>query len=273
MLTVQNGVFGYDRTRPVLNGINLSLAEGRILTVLGPNGAGKTTLLKCMVGLLKWQRGRSLLGERPVSTFSATEFWKQVSYVPQAKSFAVPYTVLETVVMGRAPYIGLFAAPSRKDYQLARETLASLGIDHLRNQLCSRISGGELQLALIARALVAKPRLVILDEPESHLDFRNQLLVLEKLKWIATQKGIGCVLNTHYPDNALRISDMTLMLGRGKRFVYGATREVINESNLRDYFGVRVRIVPIQDGERHYHTICPVELADPAGCQPMKEEA
>ncbi|TCL60878.1 iron complex transport system ATP-binding protein [Hydrogenispora ethanolica] len=264
MFRVQNGVFGYEREDRILNGIDFSLAEGKILTILGPNGAGKTTLLKCMVGLLKWQDGRSLLEDRPVPQIPAAEFWKKVSYVPQAKNFAVPYSVREMVVMGRAPYIGVFSVPGKMDYEIATETMASLGILHLQNKQCSRISGGELQLALIARALVAGPKLVILDEPESHLDFRNQLLVLEKLQWVATEKGISCVINTHYPENAFRISDRTLMLGRGKRYVFGETREVITEENLREFFGVRVRILPFREGERDFNTIFPVELANTA---------
>ncbi|MGD8401300.1 MAG: ABC transporter ATP-binding protein [Bacillota bacterium] len=262
MLTVEQGVFGYDKTTRILNGISFKVKAGKILTVLGPNGAGKTTLLRCMVGLLSWQKGRSLFEDVPVARIPAQEFWKKVSYVPQAKSFTVPYTVLEMVVMGRAPYIGMFAVPSREDYGFAREMLMELGITHLENKRCSQISGGELQLALIARALVSCPQLIILDEPESHLDFRNQLVVLERLKGIAAQRGIACVINTHYPENAFRIADYTLMLGKRGKYLWGPTREIITEANLREFFGVRVKIVTVPDGERAYNTIYPVELAE-----------
>jgi iron complex transport system ATP-binding protein len=262
MLTVEQGVFGYDKTTRIFNGISFKVETGKILTVLGPNGAGKTTLLRCMVGLLSWQKGRSLFEDVPVARIPAPEFWKKVSYVPQAKSFTVPYTVLEMVVMGRAPYIGMFAVPTREDYRYARETLMELGITHLENKRCSQISGGELQLALIARGLVSGPQLIILDEPESHLDFRNQLVVLERLKGIASQRGIACVINTHYPENALRISDFTLLLGRGGRYCHGPTREIITEANLQEFFGVRVKIVAVPDGECSYSTIFPVELAE-----------
>jgi iron complex transport system ATP-binding protein len=268
MLTVEKGVFGYDRTTRILDGISFKVEAGKILTVLGPNGAGKTTLLRCMVGLLSWQKGRSLFENVPLARIPALEFWKKVSYVPQAKSFAVPYTALEMVVMGRAPYIGTFAMPTKEDYGFALKTMAELGITYLETKRCSNISGGELQLALIARALVSSPQLVILDEPESHLDFRNQLVVLERLKGIAAQRGIACVINTHYPENALRISDFTLMLGRGGKYIWGATSEIINEANLREYFGVRVKIVTVPDGERSYQTIFPVELAEQACALP-----
>ncbi len=262
MLRVEQGVFGYDAGRRILDGVSFEVPEGRILTVLGPNGAGKTTLLKCMVGLLKWQGGRSLLENAPIARIAAAEFWKKVSYVPQAKSFSVPYRALDAVVMGRAPYIRMFAAPGPADYQLALEAMNDLGIAHLQAKRCSAISGGELQLALIARALVSNPRLVILDEPESHLDFRNQLLVLERLKQIAGQRGISCVINTHYPENAFRISDLTLMLGKGGQYIFGPARSIITEANLKEFFGVRVRMVPFSDGDQHYSTIFPVELAE-----------
>lgn len=264
MFTVEKGVFGYDKNNPLLNEISFTVPEGKILTILGPNGAGKTTLLKCMVGLLKWQKGQSFFEGTPISRMDPAEFWKHVSYVPQAKSFAVPYSVLEMVVMGRAPYIGMFSAPGKSDYQLALEVMEDLGIAHLQSKRCSSISGGELQLALIARALVSNPRLVILDEPESYLDFRNQLLVLERLQQIAVQRKIGCVINTHYPENAFRISNLTLMLGKGGKYIFGDTKEIITEEYLREFFGVRVRMVPFRDGEQKYSTVFPVELAEQA---------
>jgi iron complex transport system ATP-binding protein len=262
MLKVEQGVFGYDKSVRILNGISFKVEAGKILTVLGPNGAGKTTLLRCMVGLLAWQNGRTLFADVPLARIPAREFWKKVSYVPQAKSFTVPYTVLEMVVMGRTPYIGTFAVPTAEDYRIARETLTELGITQLEKKHCTRISGGELQLVLIARALVSGPQLIILDEPESHLDFRNQLVVLERLKGIAAQRGIACVINTHYPENAFRIADYALLLGRGGRYCYGPTREIITEVNLQEFFGVRVKMVTVPDGERTYSTIYPLELAE-----------
>ncbi|MEW6696244.1 MAG: ABC transporter ATP-binding protein [Bacillota bacterium] len=262
MLQVKSGVFGYEKQRLLFDGIGFSLSEGEVLTILGPNGAGKTTLLKCVVGLLKWRSGQSLLEGTPISGIPAAELWKKISYVPQAKSFSVPFSVLDMVVMGRAPYIGLFSAPSKRDYDLAANALEELGINYLKDKLCSQISGGELQLALIARATVSNPRLIILDEPESHLDFKNQLVVLEKLKGIASKNKIACMINTHYPENALRISDKTLLLGKGQNYIFGFTREVITEDRLREVFGVRVKIVSFEERAKTYKTIYPVELAE-----------
>lgn len=261
MLNVEQGVFGYEKNRTLLDGIHFSLKEGEILTVLGPNGVGKTTLLKCVVGLLRWRSGQTLLDSEPVAEIPAARLWKKISYVPQSKSFSLPYSVLDLVVMGRAPYIGLFSSPAKKDYELAEETLSGLGILHLKDKPCARISGGELQLVLIARSLVSEPQLIILDEPESHLDFKNQLVVLEKLQWIAAQRKIACIINTHYPENALRVSDSTLLMGLGKKYIFGNTQDVITEENLESIFGVRVKLVSFYVDGKSCKTIFPVELA------------
>jgi iron complex transport system ATP-binding protein len=187
------------------------------------------------------------------------ELWKRVSYVPQARNFYTPYSVLDMVVMGRAPFIGTFSSPSKADIDIALEAIEELGILEYKDQYCSRISGGQLQLALIARALVSNPELIILDEPESHLDFRNQLLVLEKLRHIVESKHISCMINTHYPENALKISDKTLMLGRGK-YLFGDTRLIITEQSLREYFDVIVKVLPFQDNGTPCKTISALRI-------------
>ena len=109
------------------------------------------------------------------------------------------------------------------------------------------LSGGERQMVMIARALASEPGIIILDEPESHLDFRNQLIILDILENISREKGISCIINTHFPEHALRISDQTLMLGRECGYVFGRTGEVITEANLQKYFGVQARLLSYTD--------------------------
>ncbi|MDR3332945.1 MAG: ABC transporter ATP-binding protein [Synergistaceae bacterium] len=259
ILKVENASFGYSRDNLILRDIDFELREGEIMAVLGPNGIGKTTLLKNIMGLLKWHSGRTYLCGREISAITSKELWKIVSYVPQAKNFFTTFSVLDMVVMGRAPYIGTFSSPSKEDVDMAVEAIEELGIAHLKDSFCCRVSGGQLQLALIARALVSNPRIVILDEPESHLDFRNQLLVLEKLSQISRGKNISCIINTHYPENALKIADKTLMLGNGK-YVFGDTRDIINEQALCDYFDVIVRILPFSYNGKRYSTISALRL-------------
>jgi iron complex transport system ATP-binding protein len=162
------------------------------------------------------------------------------------------------VLMGRAPYVGLFSSPGPKDYRLARQSLADVGISHLADKSFSHISGGEMQLVLIARSLVSNPDILILDEPESHLDFKNQLRVLNLVEKLVKTKKIICIINTHHPDHALRISDKTLLLGNGKNHMVGRTEDVITPSNIEAIFGVRVKLIPFEDGRRTRRTIVPL---------------
>ncbi|SNS65267.1 iron complex transport system ATP-binding protein [Anaerovirgula multivorans] len=230
LLQVENGSYSYTKENPVLQGINFSLQEGEILAVMGPNGIGKTTLLKCLMGILKWQSGHSLIDGQD----SGMER-KKIGYVPQAHRFSFSYSVRDMVVFGRAKYMSLLVSPGKEDYKIADAALEEVGIVHLRDKSVSRLSGGQLQLVLIARALAGQPCLLILDEPESHLDFSNQFTILQIIKRLAKEKGIACVMNTHYPDHAIRFADHILLL-KGERYLVGRPRDVLSKENVREYF-------------------------------------
>lgn len=252
---VQNGVFHYGRDRTVLNGLSFSFEGAGILAVLGANGAGKTTLMKCMLGLMPWTSGGSFLDGKDIREYKPREFWKRVGYVPQAKQSAFVYTIEEMVVLGRSAHLGAFAQPGKKDWAMVDKALRQVGIPHLKGKLCSRVSGGEYQLAVIARALVTEPELLVLDEPESNLDFKNQMIVLEVLRSLCGEGGISAVINTHYPEHAMDISRKALLVmpdGSGR---YGDTREIITEENLREAFDVPVRIRTLSLPEKDYTCI------------------
>lgn len=211
---------------------------------MGQNGIGKTTLLKCVTGILEWQRGQTMIDGKPVDALRASPGQFLIGYVPQAHSLSFPYTVREVVTMGRARHIGLFSVPSKNDRSIVDQAIEEVGIGHIRDKLCTQLSGGQLQLVFIARALVGKPRVLILDEPESHLDFRNQFMILNLIKKLVKERGISCIINTHYPEHALRISDTTLLLGLDS-YMFGKTEVIITEENVRNYFGIDVRILPV----------------------------
>ncbi|MTI60061.1 MAG: ABC transporter ATP-binding protein [Firmicutes bacterium] len=245
MLQVENGCYSYVKGNPVLHNITFSLKSGKILTVMGPNGIGKTTLLKCIMGILKWQSGYSLVNGQ-----DSLKVKKQIGYVPQAHSFSFPYLVRDMVVFGRAKYMSAFATPSHEDYVKAEAALQEVGMLDLKDKSCSQLSGGQLQLVLIARALAGEPKLLIMDEPESHLDFSNQLTILKIIKRLAKEKEIGCIMNTHYPNNAIQIADQTLLLKEGK-YIVGHTSKVLSRENIQEFFAVDSEIVNIQiNGEQ-----------------------
>lgn len=237
LLQVENGCYSYIKGSYVLQDITFSLEVGRVLAVIGPNGIGKTTLLKCLMGILKWQSGYSLINGR-----DSARARRQIGYVPQAHSFSFPYLVRDMVVFGRAKYMSAFTSPSCEDYMIAEAALEEVGILHLQEKSCSQLSGGQLQLVLIARALAGEPKLLIMDEPESHLDFSKQFTILKIIKRLAKEKGIACIMNTHYPNHAIRIADRTLLLKRDK-YIVGYTSKVLSRENIQEFFGVNSAII------------------------------
>ena len=240
-LEIVNGCFSYQPQRPILHNISFSLDDGQILSVLGLNGIGKTTLLKCLTGILKWQSGQTFVDGKALPGICCLD---KVSYVPQAHSLPFPYTALDMVCMGRAKKMGFFAVPSRRDKELALESLEIVGMASMAERRCSEMSGGQLQLVFLARALAGEPELLVLDEPESHLDFKNQALVLGHIVAMSREKKISCIVNTHDPEHALRISDCTLLLGQTDH-LFGTTETVLTEANIQRFFGVKSRIVDL----------------------------
>ncbi len=261
ILEVENGCFGYPKQEEILTDINIKLEEGHILSVLGPNGIGKTTLLKCMIGLMPWSRGRSLLTGKDIRTLKSKEIWNMISYIPQTHGFSFSYTGLEMVMLGRSSHLGLFSQPGHREIEMAEAMMEKVGITRLADKDCNRMSGGELQMVLIARALINEPKLIILDEPETGLDFHNQILVLNMVEKLAHEENIGAIMNTHYPTNAMSIADEAFMMNRkGDRF-YGPTGDILNESNISKSFDVNVVVDEIMYQNRTIRSVVPVSLA------------
>ncbi len=254
---VKNGNFSYGN-RKILNNINFSIKDGEILCVLGSNGVGKTTLLKCMMGLQKWHSGETLLDGKNINQIPNKEFWKKIAYVPQAKNSVFSFSALDMVTMGRSAHLGTFAEPKKEDEELALEAMESCGITWLKDKLCTQMSGGELQMVLIARALTVKPQMLVLDEPESNLDFKNQLIILNVIEKLAREKNISAIVNTHFPAHAMKIGTKALILNKNDSALFGFTNEIINEENMRHTFNVQVHINEFDYDNRHYRSVEPL---------------
>ncbi len=257
--SVENGRFGYGG-RTVLHDVSFSITDGEVLTILGPNGVGKTTLLKCMMGLQRWEKGRTLIDQKPLHEMKTAEIWSRIAYVPQSKGGALSYTALEMVLMGRSVRLGLFAQPSKEDYKIAEEAMEQVGITHLANKQCSCMSGGEFQMVLIARALSAKPELLVFDEPESNLDFKNQLIVLETIQRLSKEQGIATIVNTHYPAHALKIADKALLLNYNGDCQFGPVEDIVNEKNMKKAFSVEVKIIDFEFNKKNHKGVIPISL-------------
>jgi len=217
--------------------ISFTIARGELLGLLGPNGCGKTTLFNTVLGLLPPLSGEiRLLGEA-ASGWARAAFARHVGYVPQSHAGIFPYTVQEIVLMGRCSRVALFATPSQEDREVARVCLDSLGIGHLGSRIYSAISGGERQLALIARALAQEPDLLVMDEPTASLDFGNQIRVLERVANLRSQ-GIAVLMSTHQPEHALRVADRIALLSAGRIVGIGPPHPIATASNLASLYGV-----------------------------------
>ncbi len=261
ILKIENGTFSYNRQkRVVLDSVNLEAGPGDVLAILGPNGAGKTTLLRAMMGLLKWQDGRSCIDGKDIRNIPYRELWRVMSYVPQAKNTVAAYTAEEMILLGRSSRMGIFSHPDETDVKMAHQIMERLHISFLREKKCSQISGGELQMVLIARALAAEPNILILDEPESNLDFKNQLLVLDTMSELAA-KGMTCIFNTHYPAHALQRANRAFMLKPGGEYIFGDTHSVVTEENIHSAFGVHAVIGNIETPGNILKDVVPLRVA------------
>lgn len=265
-IEVREGNFCYAKKKEVKpfiyeSNISFTLEPGQIMAILGPNGAGKTTLLKCITGLHDWRVGETLIDDVPLAKVSQKELWKKIGYVPQAHKMVFGFSIEDLVVMGRAPYIGSLSKPRKEDYEKAHEALNEVGIVHLAKKSCNEVSGGELQLALIARTLVSNPEILILDEPESHLDVQKQVVILETLKRLAKEHRISCIINTHYPNHAFYLADQVLMIAKEKKAVIGAVHEVMTESRMKEYFNIDLRKLIFEEEDLLFETMVPLALA------------
>ena len=247
-LVVEKASFSYGEQH-VFEDISFRLQEENILCLLGPNGAGKSTLIQCLDRLIPLKSGRILMDGRDTGKFSRRELAQKIAYIAQSHTAVFPFLVRDIVAMGRTPHLGVFSSPGKQDRKRAMDELESLGIGHLAEKPYTELSGGERQLVLFASVVVQEPELLLLDEPTSHLDFGNQMRVLEVIKKLA-QKGLSVIMATHSPEHAFLCADYTAIMSGGMLTAWGSPKEVITEKNIRDVYGVDVRIIPLSsDGK------------------------
>lgn len=201
-----------------------------MLAVLGPNGRGKTTLIKALAGILPLAAGtRELCGE--------------IGYVSQGAGVGFDYRVRELVVMGRARHLGLFRGPGRADYAAAEAALERVGMAHLAQRRVATLSGGERQLVMVARALAGECDILLLDEPASALDLKNQRRLFDTLATLAHRDGLAVAFSTHVPGHAFEAADQALLLHSAERRVQGPTAQVLSEAALSELYATPVRVL------------------------------
>jgi iron complex transport system ATP-binding protein len=246
--------FGY-ADRNVGSDASLRVDGGEIVCLLGPNGAGKTTLFRTLLGLLPPRGGAIRICGDPIGQLSRTEIARRIAYVPQAQLGYFPFSVLDVATMGRTAHIGAFSAPTRRDCELAQQALERVGLAKLAAQPYTQVSGGERQLALIARALAQASPLMILDEPTASLDFGNQVRVLAIVRELS-RSGAGLLIATHDPGHALQLADRVAILHEGRLMTDTHPADAITASTLRRVYGVDVELRDIELPDGSVRRVC-----------------
>lgn len=252
-IRIESAVFSYART-PVLNDISFSVDTGNFCAILGSNGSGKTTFLKCINKLIELDSGSISIDGSDISELTHNEISKLVSYVPQEHDNIAPYSVLEMVVMGTTPHLGVAQTPSAQHYELARNTLASLDALHLENKFFNQISGGERQIVIIARSLVQQSPIIILDEPSNHLDFSRKALLLKLLKKVCIEQNKTIITTTHDPNLISSLADYVVMLKNGQIFYEGKPDVGLTSQNLSNVYDVNVGCHTTENGKVFFYS-------------------
>ncbi len=253
-LCVSHAEYHYDSEKAHgFKDINFTLENAGIMTILGPNACGKTTLLKCIDGLLKLDQGSILINDKDMCLLSRVEIAKAIGFVPQFHEASFAFSVLDAVLVGRSPHIGLLDSPKKEDILIARQAIETLGISYLINTPYTQISGGEKQLVLLARILAQKPSLLLLDEPTSHLDFGNQIRLLTTMQKLAAG-GMPIIMTSHFPDHAFLVSHKVALMKSGELIAVGTPEEIITEQNLEEVYKIRVKVMNVNVGVNR--TIC-----------------
>jgi len=239
-LEVKNLRFAY-KADLVLRGVDIEAVAGSCVCVLGENGAGKTTLFRCLLGLLEGYQGDIFIDGADSRRLSAREIARKIAYIPQAHAPVFNYTVFETVLMGTNVLTAGLRNPGRRERDTTLEMLELMNISHLADRGFGELSGGERQLALIARALAQKSHILVMDEPTANLDYGNQFHVLRQVKRLA-KSGYLVVLSTHNPEHALFYADSVLVLKGGKALTYGKPESILTPELIENVYGVSVEL-------------------------------
>ena len=265
VIQVRDAAFSYGGPL-VFEHIDLDIYPGRICCLMGMNGCGKSTLIDCMLGIHKCSTGQVLIDGEPVTELKPADIAKQISYVPQVHDRSFPYLVRDIVLMGRTAYQTGFSSPGKEDMEKCEEAMQRCGISHLADRPYTQISGGEMQMVMLTRAIVQDTPIIVMDEPTAHLDFRNEQIFLETVADLVEDHSIGAVIATHSPNQAFYFEnagidiDVALMADTSMR-AQGKPSEVLTEEMIREVYGMKVRITDVGLGEDgHIRQLIPIRM-------------
>lgn len=256
-IEVNNLKFSYG-AHTVLDGVSFDLERGKLIALMGPNGTGKSTLFRLMLGFLRPDSGSIKIGGTELRDMSNAQRAGKIAYIPQSVDPVYNYTVEEVVLMGLTGSLGVLSMPKKEHKEAVRKTLRSLGIEELSERGYARISGGERQLVLLARALVQKAGTLLMDEPTANLDYGNQHKVMKKVRDL-TAEGYTVMMSTHNPEQAFLYADRVLVLCDGSLAGDGSPEQVLTGEMLQRIYGIPVLLAEENLGRRKVRICLPAE--------------
>ena len=233
---------GYTPGAPVLRKVSLDVAAGELLAIVGPNGSGKSTLLRVLGGTMRPWQGTVELQGRALHSVDRRALARQVATVAQENTVAFRFTVLEIVLMGRAPHLGAFRFESRNDLEIAQAALDRFDLLPLAHRHIEELSGGERKRVFLARALTQEPGVMLLDEPTAFLDLKHVVGIFTRFRELASSRGLAVVATLHDLNAAAAYADRVMLLKAGQVVGYGSPAEVLTESNLRSVYETEIRV-------------------------------
>lgn len=239
--------FGYRPQSPVLRGVSFAAKAGKFLCILGPNGSGKTTLLRCMLGQFRPSGGQLLLDGKELARHSRRELARLMSYVPQIPQSTFAFSVQELVLMGRFAHTGVLGLAGEQDLAIARLAMQMTQTLEFADRTLEELSGGEAQCVMIARALAQQPSVMLLDEPTSHLDIKNQLMIYKMMQRLAHDWGMAVICVSHDINMAAHFADELLLMRLGKVLANGAPMDVIQQETLQRLYDVQIDLIATAD--------------------------
>lgn len=245
-IEINNLKFGYNGTL-VLDSLDMSISTSGVTGIIGPNGSGKSTLIKNIAGVLDYKNGVVSIEGRDLKGFSKKELAQLMGVVHQKIGIDYDFTIEEVVSMGRNPHIGRFHNLSDQDQKIISDALERTDLLALREKSVLKVSGGELQRTIIARALAQKPKIMLLDEPISHLDIGHQIDMMRMLRELSSNLGITIVVVLHELNIAMNYCDRLVLLDNGQIHSTGLPQDVVNSDSLREVYGVTGKIMKSDD--------------------------
>lgn len=243
ILSIRDLSFAYSVEHPnAVDKVDFNILPDTVTAILGPNGAGKTTLLHLLLGLMTPRNGEIRLNEKPIHSYSRRVLSQWIGLVPQSESLQFEFSVLEYLLLGRAPYLGPLDQPGKEDIEIARQSLRTVGIEGLEARSVLALSGGEQQLVTLARALTQRPKILLLDEPTSHLDLSNRnttLRILDSLR----ANNTTIVFTTHDPEAAALVADYLVLMRNGEVLNTGLMETTFTSKKLSDTYGTPVSVI------------------------------